>query len=77
MNPKTVRLFEASSAPMNPTPRTEDKNATILIVDDNPDNRLLLSSQLGMHGYSILEADGGQAGLNKAKQHTKHTQHRK
>ena len=46
--------------------RHQNSNATILIVDDNPDNRLLLASQLGMHGYKIIEAEGGQQGLAKA-----------
>lgn len=43
-------------------------NAMILIVDDNPDNRLLLASQLGMHGYQIIEADSGRQGLDQARE---------
>ncbi len=44
----------------------QDETATILIVDDNPDNRLLLASQLGMHGYKIIEASGGHQGIEQA-----------
>ena len=41
--------------------------ATILIIDDNADNRLLLGSQLNMHGYNILEAESPIHGLELAK----------
>ncbi|MFT7585766.1 MAG: CheY-like chemotaxis protein/class 3 adenylate cyclase [Cellvibrionaceae bacterium] len=39
---------------------------TILIIDDNADNRLLLASQLGMYGYKILEAEAPLIGLDIA-----------
>ncbi len=41
--------------------------STILIIDDNADNRLLLGSQLNMHGYNILEAETPIEGLELAK----------
>ncbi len=53
---------------MTPKRSNLESDATILIVDDNPDNRLLLSSQLGMHGYKILEASGGHEGLQIAQE---------
>jgi adenylate cyclase len=37
--------------------------AVVLIVDDSEDNRLLLSSQLSMHGYQILHAEDGPEGI--------------
>ncbi|MBK8984765.1 MAG: response regulator [Chloroflexi bacterium] len=40
---------------------------TVLIIDDSPENRLLLSSQLGMEGYQILQAQDGHEGLNIAR----------
>lgn len=43
--------------------------ATILIVDDNAENRLLLSAQLKMEGYGILQADGGAKGVQLAQAH--------
>lgn len=43
-------------------------DATILIVDDNADNRLLLGSQLGMQGYRILEAEDGYEGIAVARE---------
>jgi PAS domain S-box-containing protein len=42
--------------------------ATVLIVDDTPENRLLLSSQLGMEGYDILQAGDGLAGIEMARE---------
>ncbi|MEM8862920.1 MAG: response regulator, partial [Chloroflexota bacterium] len=44
----------------------EQRQATILIIDDNADNRLLLGSQLGMNGYSILETESPLIGLEIA-----------
>ncbi|MDD5691742.1 MAG: response regulator [Candidatus Omnitrophica bacterium] len=40
----------------------------ILIVDDNENNRLLLSDILQYRGYEILEADGGAKGISMAGQ---------
>ncbi len=42
---------------------------TILVVDDNPENRILLSSQLGLEGYNMLQANGGHEGLEMARMH--------
>lgn len=41
--------------------------ASILIVDDSPENRLLLSSQLEMQGYEILQAEDGHEGIEMAR----------
>jgi PAS domain S-box-containing protein len=38
---------------------------TVLIVDDNAANRLLLSSQLEIEGYKILQAANGKEGIEK------------
>lgn len=51
-----------------PGRKVADESANILIIDDNPDNRLLLASQLGMHGYSILEAGSGKEGIEIAQE---------
>jgi len=40
----------------------------ILIVDDNENNRLLLSDILQYRGYEILEADDGEKGISMAGQ---------
>ena len=44
----------------------DDRKLTILIVDDNVANRLLLSSQLEMEGYHIEQAVDGEDGISKA-----------
>jgi len=41
--------------------------ARILIVEDNPQNRLLVKDILEIHGYEILEVENGQAGIESAK----------
>lgn len=41
-------------------------SATILIIDDSAENRLLLSSQLGMEGYEIVQAESGPDGIEMA-----------
>ena len=38
---------------------------TILAVDDSPSIRQLLSSTLTQYGYTVVEAEDGQDGLNK------------
>lgn len=42
---------------------------TVLVVDDSEGNRLLLTSQLRMEGYALLEADGGASALEMAQRH--------
>jgi PAS domain S-box-containing protein len=42
---------------------------TVLVVDDNPENRILLTSQLGLEGYHMIQASGGHDGLNMAMLH--------
>lgn len=41
---------------------------TILIIEDNDLNRLLLRDLLTHHGYEVLEAVNGQAGVELARQ---------
>ena len=49
--------------------QTKPADSTVLIVDDNGENRLLLSSQLGMEGYKIIQAKGGIEGIEMAQIH--------
>jgi adenylate cyclase len=46
--------------------KTESQQATILIVDDTPDNLRLLSTTLTQHGYSVRNAINGALALNSA-----------
>jgi len=41
----------------------------ILIVEDNPQNRLLVKDVLEFYGYEIMEAEDGQAGIEMAKKY--------
>jgi CheY-like chemotaxis protein len=41
----------------------------ILITEDNPQNRLLVKDVLEFHGYEIMEAEDGQAGIEMAKKY--------
>jgi PAS domain S-box-containing protein len=40
--------------------------ALILVIDDNPENLLLLATQLGMEGYRIVQAKNGAEGIKAA-----------
>jgi signal transduction histidine kinase len=40
-----------------------EQRATVLVVDDNEDNRLIALTNLELAGYRVLEADGGEAAL--------------
>jgi len=39
---------------------------TILYIEDNPENSLLVKRVLEAEGYKVVEADSGTAGLSKA-----------
>lgn len=39
----------------------------ILVIDDNAENRMLLSSQLGLEGYQVLQAPDGRTGIEAAR----------
>ena len=39
---------------------------TILYIEDNPENRLLVKRVLEAEGYVVMEADSGMAGLSQA-----------
>lgn len=39
---------------------------TILYIEDNPDNRLLVKRVLEFEGYQLLEAEDGKSGVAKA-----------
>jgi two-component system cell cycle response regulator DivK len=39
---------------------------TILYIEDNPENRLLVRRILEVEGYAVIEADSGVSGLKKA-----------
>ena len=49
--------------------KSSTNTQTILTVDDNPENRILLSSHLGLEGYNMLQAGGGREGLEMARIH--------
>ena len=50
---------------MNTEPLVSEPTS-ILIIDDSAENRLLLSSQLSMEGYKVLQAEGGAEGIDVA-----------
>ena len=45
------------------------RHLAILVVDDYPANRLLLSRQLSYLGHSVMDAEDGQQGLEKWREH--------
>ncbi|MEJ5061016.1 MULTISPECIES: transporter substrate-binding domain-containing protein [unclassified Pseudomonas] len=48
------------------------KPLTVLVVDDYPSNRLLLSRQLRYLGHQVLEAEDGQQGIEQWREHAFH-----
>jgi CheY-like chemotaxis protein len=54
-------VLQASEAPRGPLRRHD---ATILVVDDDPDVRGLVISSLETLGYRVFEADGGRAAID-------------
>ncbi|OAB60111.1 hypothetical protein AY600_10985 [Phormidium willei BDU 130791] len=47
----------------------DGRRRRVLLVDDKPQNRMLLTNLLYPLGFEMLEADNGAEGLKKAKQH--------
>jgi two-component system, cell cycle response regulator DivK len=47
----------------------ETKNKTILIVEDEPQNRKLFRDILEFNGYAVIEASDGRQGVMLAKEH--------
>jgi len=47
--------------------KEDNKNYTVLIVDDNDDNVFLLESIITSHGYNVISASGGQEALDLIK----------
>jgi two-component system cell cycle sensor histidine kinase/response regulator CckA len=62
-----------TSAPTQPLPGIQvDRNggpATILVVDDDPSMRTILSLSLRLYGYATLAAGEGEAALAIAREH--------
>lgn len=52
---------------MNPD-KQSGRRDLVLVIDDSPENRLLLTSQLGMEGYEIIQARNGEEGLQMARE---------
>jgi two-component system, cell cycle response regulator DivK len=42
---------------------------TVLIAEDNPDVREMMTFLIHTHGYEVLEAEDGQQAVNKTKQY--------
>ncbi|MEL6698630.1 MAG: ATP-binding protein [Bacteroidota bacterium] len=57
------REIAPTSAPFHPDP------TRILVVEDNPDVRELITAQLVWKGYQVMEAVDGRGGLRLAKEH--------
>ena len=64
---KAAEVSQTLSKPQpepNPTTQPNENTAHILIVDDNPENRLVLRNHLSLEGYRLSEAANGQQALD-------------
>jgi two-component system sensor histidine kinase EvgS len=59
---KALKADPPTLAPVLPAP-TSDRTLSILVVDDYPANRLLLTRQLKFLGHEVSEAENGSLGL--------------
>ena len=62
----TDTLSGIQSVPTTETQEVDNKQFTILVADDNPDNLRLLTTRLNSEGYTFLTANDGQEALDKA-----------
>jgi CheY-like chemotaxis protein len=63
ITPALLRLLELS----NMTAPQIDRAPTILIVEDNEDNRIVYSTMLRHFGFAVDEAENGAEGILKAR----------
>ena len=47
-------------------------NITVLIIEDNALNKILFKDLLEAHGYTVLEAENAEDGIQKARDHSPH-----
>lgn len=57
--PRYTESFISEDLSEEPLPENLDGNEAILIVDDDPNLRLIASEYLGKHGYQVSVADSG------------------
>ncbi len=48
---------------------TNQRPRTVLLVEDNYDNRAIYTTILEYHGFAVLSAEDGNSGVEMAKQH--------
>ncbi len=62
---------DLDTGPLPPVPSPKNKNIVILIVDDEPINLQVLSNQLELQNYSVIQTTSGLKALELAEQHPK------
>ncbi|HCS43149.1 MAG TPA: hybrid sensor histidine kinase/response regulator [Pseudomonas sp.] len=69
----SLELVTLQALPSSESPASElqvpTRSLVILVVDDYPANRLLLSRQLSFLGHRVLEAEDGERGLAQWREH--------
>src|SRR4051794_27111224 len=66
--PRRTRVMQTEVAsPHINSPEARPSRGRILVVDDDAQNRMLLSDSLGAHHYEIVEAENGREALEKAR----------
>jgi CheY-like chemotaxis protein len=64
-----VKQRPTTLTPRSPHSASRQGSETILLVEDEPGVRALLSTSLQQHGYNVLEAEHGAAALQVSVQH--------
>jgi len=62
----------SSHVDIQPSPPPRGEGRTILVVDDEPDVRDLVASQLRFHGYEVVVAQDGVEALGQLEAHDVH-----
>ena len=66
---KTNAANASKSTDLKVTPLANANEITILSVDDDPINRMVLNGILKLHNYKVIEADNGETAIQKIQQH--------
>ena len=52
--------------------QTSNETKTVLLVEDNEDNRFIYATALRYAGYEVIEAVSGKQGIEQAREHLPH-----
>jgi signal transduction histidine kinase len=70
MTPGNIESGITSSISEDPPAKTPFKSAKVLVIDDTPEIRLVITESLKIYGFTALSAEDGVTGVEMAREHS-------